>query len=165
MSNQEIIEDYYRSHRSELVDYVRCRLHQSEEAEDLVQEAFLRILRGSRPICEETIGSLSYTLCNHLVIDWYRRHAIRNNAERELAHRHSLGESAESVLSIRDITEQMEHSLARLPEDCRTSYRMHIYGGLKAKDICLATGQKYKAVEYLLGLARKQVRTYLRHIS
>jgi RNA polymerase sigma-70 factor (ECF subfamily) len=165
MSNHQIIERYYRAHRGELLAFVSARLHDTDAAEDLVQEAFLRMLKGLRPVNEETIGSLAYTLCRHQIIDWYRRRTIHNDVEHELMRTEKGTISAESVLSVREITEHLERGLARLPEACRSVYRMHIYGGLQAKDICKQTGENYKAVEYRLGMARKQVRNYLRHIS
>jgi len=165
MSNQEIIERYYRAHKDELLVFVSARMYHSVEAEDLVQEAFLRMLSGNRPVCEETMGSLAYTLCRHLLIDWHRRRHVHADVEHELMRTATETDSAETILSVREITEQLERGLARLPEGCRETYRLHIYGGLQAKDICEQTGEKYKAVEYRLGLARKQVRNYLRHIS
>lgn len=165
MSNYQIIEKYYRTHRGELLAFVSARLHDTDAAQDLVQDVFLRMLNGLRPINEATIESLVYTLCRHLVIDWYRRRVIHDDVEHELLRTAKDSTSAESVLSVREITERLESGLARLPEGCREVYRMHIYGGLQAKDICEQTGEKYKTVEYRLGLARKQVRNYLRHIS
>lgn len=168
MSNQEIIERYYRVHRGELVAFVSLRTHHSDETEDIVQEVFLRMLSAVRPISEETVGALAFTLCKNMVIDWYRRRTVRDDVAHELVGSAGVTtgyESAESVLSVREITEQMETGLARLPKDCQEVYRLHVYGGLKVGDICRETGEKYKTVEYRLGLARKQVRNYLRHIS
>lgn len=165
MSNREIIESYYRAHRSEVLEYVSQRLHYSDEAEDLVQDAFLRLFDGNRLIFEATLPSLVYTLCRHLVIDWYRRRSVLQDSEHELVRLQGSSESAESVLSVREINEQLERGLTRVPEECRALYRMHVYGGMQAREISRETGEKYKMVEYRLGQARKQVRNYLRKIS
>ena len=165
MNNREIIEKYYQQHRDELLSYVGSRLGESDMAEDIVQEVFLKLLCQQEPIIEATLPALTHKLCRYHAIDWFRRHANHEEGEHLLAHTSALGDSAESLLSVHDITMQLEHCLARLPEDWREFYRMHIYGGMKTADICEATGQKYKAVEYRLGLARKQIRNYLRHIS
>lgn len=166
MNNREIIERYYRAHKDELTAFVGTRIHNYIEAEDAVQEAFLRLLQDrNRLINETTLPALVHTLCRHLIIDWYRRHSVRDDAEHELTHGLYDRPSAESLLSVREITEQMERGLTRLPEECREIYRLHIYGGLKANDICQLTGEKYKAIEYRLGIARKYIRNYLRHIS
>lgn len=165
MSNREIIERYYREHHSELLAFATIRLHNNEEAADIVQEAFLKLLSEQRPICENTIGNLAYTMCRHLIIDYYRRHATRTDVAHELARSTMGSDSAEHILSMRDLTEQLERSLARLAPECQDIYRLHVYGGMKARDICDATGERYKHVEYQLGIARKHVRNYLRHIS
>lgn len=58
--------------------------------------------------------------------------------------------------------ERMEFSLARLPEECREVYRLHIYGDMKVGEISQTLGEDYKHVEYQLGLARKTVRQHLK---
>jgi RNA polymerase sigma-70 factor (ECF subfamily) len=58
----------------------------------------------------------------------------------------------------------MEHGLARIPENCRDIYRMHILGGMRVSEISAQTGEKYKTVENRLGLARRQLRLYLRAV-
>lgn len=164
MNNREVIENYYRAHRGELLAFVGVRLHDTAEAEDIVQEVFLRLLVGNRLICEAPLPNLAYTFCRNMIADWYRRHNVRLDAEHELAGAAGKGDSAETLLSMHEMNEQLERGLARVPEDCRELYRMHIYGEMPVRDICQQTGQPYKAVEYRIGLARKQVRNYLRHV-
>lgn len=166
MNNQGSIERFYRAHKGEVLAFVSTRLQYHDEAEDLVQEAFLRLLSGVRPISEETISSLVYTLCRHLIADWYRRHTLRADVEHRLIRQLSgQTDSAESLFSVREITERMEQGLARLPKQCGEWYRLHIYGGMQAHDICQTTGESYKTVEYRLGQARKEVRKQLRNVS
>ena len=164
MNNYQVIEEYYRTHRGELIAFVSARLHDLAEAEDIVQEAFLRLLTGDRLINEVTLPSLTFTLCRNMVADWYRRHSVRQDAKHELTNSAGSGDSAEKLLSMHEMNQHLEHSMARLPEDCRELYRMHIYGEMPIRDICQQTGQSYKSVEYRLGLARKQIRNYLRHV-
>lgn len=165
MNNRAIIDRYYRAHKDDVLAFVSIRMHHSDDAEDLVQEVFLRLLSGERPISEATLPSLVQTLCRNMVVDWYRRRTVRQDYAHELACRQNGGETAETVLSMRETTELLERGLLRVAEDCRELYRLHIYGGMKTADICQLTGMPYKTVEYRLGMARKQVRNYLKHIS
>ncbi|MBR4898176.1 MAG: sigma-70 family RNA polymerase sigma factor [Prevotella sp.] len=165
MNNREIIETYYRAHKSELLAFVSTRLHDSIEAEDLVQEAFLRLLTGERPISEVTLPNLAYTLCHHLVIDWYRRHSVRTDVEHELKRSNKTADDADWLLSMHEMTCRIEHTLARLSDDSAKLYRLHIYDGMKTAEISQLTGQPYRIVEYRLGQARKEVRKQLRNIS
>ena len=68
----------------------------------------------------------------------------------------------ESIISAQQLIERMEHSLARLSEECRTVYRLHIYNGMKVSEISQQLSLPYKQVENRLGIARKTVRQQLK---
>ena len=159
------LTNYYITHRDELLAYVSSRLGNSVEAEDLVQNVFLRLLTSDRMITEVTLPALVYTIARNLITDFYRRRNHFDDYEHYLKNTDSIEESAESVLSIRDITEQLERGLARVPENCREIYRLHIYGGMKVAEISQCLGEGYKSVEHRLGAARKAVRQQLRGIA
>ena len=159
------LTNYYVTHRDELLAYVSSRLGHSVEAEDIVQNVFLRLLTSDKMITELTLPALVYTTARHLIADYYRRRTHFEAYEHYLKNTDSIDESAESILSIREITEQLERGLARVPENCREIYRLHIYGGMKVADISKYLGEGYKSVEHRLGAARKAVRQQLRCAS
>ena len=166
MTNRTIIETYYRHHRDELLAYVSSRLGDVFLAEDMVQEVFLRLMQGDRPITELTLPSLVYTMSRNLVADHYRHIACRREYLQLM--RGYLSEEftqSDTMVHARDIVTLMERGLRRLPEPCRDVYRLHIYDGMQAGEISEHLGQSYKAVEYRLGQARKAIRNYLRKIS
>ena len=159
------LTNYYVTHRDELLAYVSSRLGNSVEAEDLVQNVFLRLLTSDKMITEITLPALVYTIARNLINDYYRRRTHYEAYEHYLKNTDSIDDSAGSVLSIRDITEQLERGLARLPENCREIYRLHIYGGMKVAEISECLGEGYKSVEHRLGTARKMIRQHLRGIA
>lgn len=156
--NSQIVSDYYTYHRDELLAFVSSRLGGLSEAEDLVQNVFLRLLTSNMMISEVTLPALVYTIAQRIIIDYYRRRTTFDEYEHYLRNTDEMDDSAESVLSIREITEQLERGLARVPENCREVYRLHIYGGMKVAEISKTLGEDYKSVEYRLGTARKAVR-------
>lgn len=159
------LTNYYVTHRDELLAYVSSRLGNSVEAEDLVQNVFLRLLTSDKMITDITLPSLVYTITRNMITDYYRRRTHFEAYEHYLKNTDSIDESAESILSVRDITEQLERGLARVPENCREIYRLHIYGGMKVAEISERLGEGYKSVEHRLGAARKLVRQQLRGIA
>ena len=159
------LTNYYVTHRDELLAYVSSRLGNSVEAEDLVQNVFLRLLTSDRMITDITLPALVYTIARNLIADFYRRRTHFEDYEHYLKNTDSIDESAESILSIRDITKQLERGLARVPENCREIYRLHVYGGMKVAEISQRLGEGYKSVEHRLGTARKAVRQQLRGIA
>ena len=156
------LTNYYVTHRDELLAYVSSRLGNSVEAEDLVQNVFLRLLTSDKMITDITLPALVYTTTRNLIADFYRRRTHFEAYEHYLKNTDSIDDSAGSVLSIRDITEQLERGLARVPENCREIYRLHIYGGMKVAEISERLGEGYKSVEHRLGTARQMIRQHLR---
>ncbi len=159
-----LISTHYSQHRDELLAYASSRLGDTEEAKDLVQNTYLRLLTTDKMITEQTLPALAFAICRNLVNDYFRRRAFRYEYEHFLKGSGDGTVSIESVFNAADIIERMEHGLARIPENCRDIYRMHILGGMRVSEISAQTGEKYKTVENRLGLARRQLRLYLRAV-
>ena len=160
MSN--VIETYYIAHRDELLAFVSSRLGGSDEAEDIVQNVFLRLLTSDKLITEITLPALVYTMTRHLITDYFRRHTTFEQYEHYIKGVCSEAITMESVFSAKEIIERLERGLARLPQKCREVYRLHIYEGMKVSEISQQLGENYKSVEHRLGFARKSIRQYLR---
>jgi RNA polymerase sigma-70 factor (ECF subfamily) len=162
-NNQLIISNYYSLHRDELVSFIAVRIADADEAEDIVQDIFLRLLRSDQLLTEVTLPHLVYTIAQHLIADYYRRRRITVECRYLLGM--SSGEDAASPCNVHDIVCQLEHGLARLPEDCRSVYRLHVYDGLQVSDISEQLHMKYRVVEYRLGQARRHIRHFLQKIA
>ena len=158
VNDKLIITNYYAQHRGEIVDFIALRIADACEAEDMVQDLFIRLLRGHQLITPITLPCLTYTMARHCIADYYRRRRVREEFEHYLIkNTDSIGE-IESIISARMLMERMERTLARLPEACGRIYRLHIYDGLKVSDIAQQLALPYKQVENRLGQARKAVR-------
>ena len=159
---QQLITNYYITHRDELLAFASSRLGDSRLAEDIVQDVFLRLLSTDKMITEVTLPALVYTITRNLINDYYRRHTNYEQYEHYIKGVCSEVTTTESVFSAFDIMERLERGMVRLPENCREIYRLHIYGGMKVGEISRELGEGYKSVEHRLGTARKVMREYLR---
>ena len=160
-----LIETYYRSHRDELLAFVGSRLGGIVEAEDIVQNVFVRLLTTDKMITEVTLPALTYTIARNLISDYYRRRNTYEEFEHYIKRSSDDYSSMESVISAKELTELLECGLARVPENCREIYRMHIYGGMKVGEISQTLGEGYKSVEHRLGAARKALRSFLKNYA
>lgn len=161
MNNHQLISYYYSLHRDEVVSFIAVRTSDACEAEDMVQDLFLHLLRGHQLITPQTLPALVYAMARHAVADYYRRRRVREEYEHYLRNNERSGE-IETLVSARQLMERMERSLARLPEACSKIYRLHIYDGLKVGDIAQQLALPYKQVENRLGQARRHVRQHMR---
>ncbi len=162
MNNHQLISIYYSLHRDELLAYASSRLGDKDEAEDVVQNVFLRLLVSNQLLTEQTLPALVFTVCRNLVSDIFRRRAFHHEFEHYFQHTGNDKSSMESVFFVNDIIARMEQGLARIPENCRHIYKMHILDGMRVSEISLETGEKYKTIENRLGIARRQMRQFLR---
>jgi RNA polymerase sigma-70 factor (ECF subfamily) len=164
--NTQLLSNYYSMHRDELVSFIAVRTVDAIEAEDIVQDIFLRLLRGQHLITPQTLPSLLHTMARHAVCDYYRRRHVHEEYEHYIQTSdfscQTSDDSVESVFSAQQLMERMERSLARLPKACCEIYRLHIYDGMKVSDIAQELSLPYKQVENRLGQARKAVRQQLR---
>ena len=162
-AKQELLINYYIAHRDELLAYVSSRLGDSDLAEDIVQDVFLKLLTTNKMISEVTMPALVYTIARNLITSYYRRRFHHEEYEHHFSRNEEGGTRIdESVFSVQEITERLERGLARLPENCREVYRLHVFGDMKVSEISQQLGEGYKSVENRLGLARKAIRQYLR---
>ena len=165
MNNNVHIINYYTLHRGEIVDFIAVRISDADAAQDMVQDIFLRLLRGHRLITRQTLPCLIYTRARHAAVDYHRRRHAYEEYEHYIQTsdvRQQTSVDPASIYSATQIMERMERSLARLPKACCEIYRLHIYDGLKVSDIARELSLPYKQVENRLGQARKAVRQQLR---
>lgn len=165
-SKSDLVAEYYSQHYEEVRAYVASRVKYADEAEDIVQDVFLRLLKMDKMITSVTLPCLVYTVARNLVFDYWRHHQCVNEYEHFLCKR-NLGHriyDAESVYSAQELTEVLERGIARLCDKQRSIYRLNVCDGLKVGEIAMRLELNYKSVENRLGAARKQVRLYMKRM-
>lgn len=166
-SKHSVIAEYYTAHYDELKTFVASRLLFAEDAEDIVQNIFVRLLQMDKMITPITLPCLVYTVARNLIFDYWRHkrkveeyeHIIRKS---DLFSRSV--ENVESVYSAHEVERELERSIAHLSQKQAKIYRLHIYEGMQVSEIAKELSLKYKNVEYCLGSARKEVRTYMKKV-
>ena len=159
---RQIIADYYTAHFDELLGFVHKQVKNADDAEDIVQNVFLRLLNSDKMISVITLPCLVYTVARNLIFDHWRRHRIFDEYEHYLQS--SINDDAidvASVFSVTEITEILERGIARLTDNQRQVYRMNFFDDLPVSTISKTLNLNYKSVEHRLGSARKEVRRYV----
>lgn len=166
-SKHSIIAEYYTSHYDELKKFVASRLLFADEAEDIVQNVFMRLLQMDKMITTITLPCLVYTVARNLIFDYWR-HRSKVEEYEHLIQKSDLGyvgsNDVESIFCAHEVEEELEHSIARLSQKQAKIYRLHIYDGMAVSEIADKLSLKYKNVEYCLGSARKEVRNYMKKV-
>lgn len=163
--SQSLIAEAYTEYRDALVNYVFRRINDYEEASDLVQDVFLRLLSYDL-VTRDTLKSLCYTVANNLVVDYLRRHykrqevmayALRMEQAREVV-------TPEEETSCHNLAE-MEHKLMQvLSPAAGRVYQLTRMEEMKTDDIASLLQVSKRTVECHQLNARKRMREMFRAI-
>src|SRR5438105_4137775 len=159
-ADEAVIEIYEAVH-AELSSFIARSIRDDAEAEDLLQEAFLRLAREARAgrLPEQSRAWL-YRVATNLVVSRSRR---RGTAARWLErfgkseNNASIGESPEAGLIQRERAGDLERALAMLPADARLGLLLSGQG-FSGGEIAAALGRSTSATRTLLCRARIKVR-------
>lgn len=168
MANDETLS-LYLSHRSELVNYANGIVGNRAQAEDVVQEAWLRFgaaVDGDTCPVREPLSYL-YRIVRNLAVDGLRRviredGIIQRDAEGLVVQAADAQPSPEAEAVARAELRVLMQAMAELPERTRIALEMQRFGGYKLKDIAAHLGVSTTVVHYLIaeGIAhcRRRVR-------
>jgi RNA polymerase sigma-70 factor (ECF subfamily) len=128
-----------------------ARLGSAEEAEDVLQEVWLKIDQASRPVAEP-VGYL-YRMAANLATD--RRRSMMRREMREAdwadAHPEAAGHyDMERALMARERLAQVEAALATMPPRVATAFRLYRFEELPQKQIAAHMDISVSRVEQLL---------------
>ena len=140
--------------------YVRSLVRDQEEAADVCQEAFVRLLVHAR--CNgipETPGAWLRVVAHNLVVSGARRRATADRSMDRLADRGAIASTEESFVS-REDDRRVADALAGASADDRVAMVLAAQG-FQAREIGAQLGRTELATRALLCRARGRLRTRL----
>lgn len=159
--------DAFLSRREALLRYFAARVGEAD-AQDIVQDIYLRIVSTPGDIEVRQPGGYLYKLGNNILLDRLRQQRARTQRDshwRETHHQSSVhGEDVsdtvpqDEVLIARDQLQRMEVALADLPEGVQTSFRLHKIEGLTHGQVAERMGVSKSLIE-------KHMMAALRHLA
>ena len=144
--------------RGKLVDIARFYLSDEDEAEDIVQEAMLKLwLVRDRLDREKNIAPMGMTITRNLCIDRLRR--LKTHPHESLTgHDAPDGQrSAQAMMEDRENAEWMRGAVRNLPDKYRAVLRMRQVEHLEMGEIARIIGATEGVVRTILSRARKQM--------
>jgi len=161
MVDHDIIERTARRERERLLGFIRRRVRDESDAEDIVQEVLYQ-LAASYSVTEpiEQLTAWLFRVARNKIIDWYRRrhpNAVppANQADGEPVLLEEIlpdrEQSPDMLYARKVVWEQLAEALDDLPEAQREVFVLHEMEGRSFKEIAEITGEPVNTL-----LARKR---------
>ncbi len=143
---QEIsIEQIYTEYSGRIMGYIRARIRNTAEAEDLLSEVFEKIMRkidGFDPT-KASLSTWIFTITRNTVIDHYRRARPGEELDENL----SDGVELDEGLLNNETLKELAAALRSLPQQLQDIIVLRYYDGKPLTEIAQLMGLSYGAVK------------------
>jgi RNA polymerase sigma factor (sigma-70 family) len=146
------IVEAFRRERGRLGGFIRRRVSDPADAEDLLQEVFSELVEATRlPETIEQVGAWLFRVARNRITDLFRKRSRDGIAPAAGDVEADDDEAFEDLLPAADggpeaayarqlLLDELEAALAELPEEQRSTFVAHEIDGLSFKEIAAQTG-------------------------
>lgn len=161
--SDRLITEYYEEYRQSVFFYICRRIENRSDAEDLTQDAFLRLLEYRMMIRRDTLKYFLFTIVRNLLNDYLRRYYKRQEIDRYLYDTLPVTTVEPESRMVADELRRLEsRRVSALPEQRRKVYIMSRFQDESAEDIAEELKLSRRTVENHLFISRREVREFIR---
>lgn len=145
-----IFSGFFRSHAKTLRNYLLYKFGNEEQAEDVTQEAFIKLWENCDKVPPEKAKSFLYTVANNTTLNQIAHQKVVLEYSKNQAAGPSSGtsyESPEFLLEEEQFKAKLQKAIAGLSEAQRSAFLLHRIDGKKYHEIAEILGISVKAVE------------------
>lgn len=132
-------EQIYKEYGPKVHAYVRSRIQDPHDAEDLVSNVFVKIVKNldSYDYARSAVSTWVYTITRNTLTDYFRTRRIMTAFEDDMLDEESVSEFSDDAL------ESLAEALLTLKEKERDLIVLHYYSGHTLKNAAEIMGMSY----------------------
>ncbi len=158
-----LISQSYIDYHAAIYNYINYRITNMEDAADLAQDAYVRLLDYKAMLRPETVKSFIFTIARNLVIDYIRRHYRKEEMSANMYEfSKDYTDNIESQLHANDLLKLENGMMMTLPKQRKLIYYMDRFEEKSADEISCELKISKRTVESHLFSSRKTVRDFIR---
>ncbi len=148
----ELIARLFQEHNDALIRFLAMRLRSQQEAREVAQEAYVRLLKLDQPGAVGFLRAFLFKTAANLAVDRIRHEQTTRRISRDVGLFEKLASPPTPEQSAGDAQELrlVERLIEELPAKCRRAFLLHKVYGLDFPDIARQ-----------MGLGERMVRTYV----
>jgi RNA polymerase sigma factor (sigma-70 family) len=157
-NHAQSLAEISRNQHAALVRFLTVRTGSVEDAKEIVQEAYAKMLAPDRPRTIGVVAGYLWRVAVNLAIDRKRHYALHERFRRTaLPSAETQDHSAETVVEAQERLAIVERAIGKLPPRCLEAFVLHVLKGLtfeevgREMDISDRMAKKHvaRALEYL----------------
>lgn len=161
--SDRLITEYYEEYRQSVFFYICRRIENRSDAEDLTQDAFLRLLEYRMMIRRDTLKYFLFTIVRNLLNDYLRRYYKRQEIDRYLYDTLPVTTVEPESRMVADEIRKLEcRRVSALSGQRRKVYVLSRFYDKSVLDISKDLNLSYRTVENHLFISRREVRDFIR---
>ena len=171
--DSEAFAQIYDAYAQKLFRYIRLKVRSRQQAEDLLQEVFVKIWRGLPGYQSDkgSFNSWAYRVAANALNDFFRKtyrapEALEMSEEVEYEASFWQTESlpAEKLLDMELAVGELKQTLAALPDDYRRVLECRFLQDLSVEETAEILGRSSVAIRILQHRALKRLKTLSQHL-
>lgn len=156
--------EFFRSHAKTLRNYLFYKFGNEEQAEDVVQEAFIKLWQNCAEVPLEKAKSFLYTVANNTSLNHIAHHKVVLNYAKKATTPRADKNNPEFLMEEEQFKVKLQKAIGKLTEAQRSAFLLHRIDGKKYHEIAEILGISVKAVEKRIHGAlvelRKQIENF-----
>jgi RNA polymerase sigma-70 factor (ECF subfamily) len=158
----QALADIARKHHGSLLRVLTQRTGSVEEAKEIAQEAYVKVLAVERRDGIASLDGYLWRSALNLVTDRARRRAVRERFSRAVrSEAEPLAPSAETVVDARQRLEVIELAVGQLPPRCLDAFILRVVQGRPFDDVGREMGISARMAKVYVARALRSLRTRL----
>lgn len=159
----KLVAETYLHDKDLILYYVFRRINNYDDALDITQDVFLRMLEYGKTLCEETVRSFMFTVARNLIVDYLRHFQKKQEIDIYMMENfQEYNENADVKVIYDDLAKVERMKVLSLPFQRKIIYMKNRYEEKTSEEIAKELCLSKRTVEGHLLLARKQVREYVK---
>lgn len=161
--NESVFSSIYNDIGQSVWRFIYFKCGDEAQADDLVQEAFIKLWNNCAKVAQEKAKSFLFTVANNAFLNEVaHKKVVLKHAQLSLTKVDN--QSPEFVLEEKQYHKKLQDAIANLSEAQRTAFLLNRIEGMKYTEIAEHLNISVKAVEKRMSQALKALRTEFKNI-
>ena len=143
---EEVFSSLFSNHAESLVNYLYYKSGDYSKAEDIMQDAFVKLWNECSKVVFEKAKSFLYTVATNTFLNQVKHEKVVLKFEKR-GHSQISHQTPQYLLEEAEFKEKLEKAIAALPEDQRTVFLMNRIDKMKYREIAEKLSLSVKAIE------------------